>query len=81
MNCHFLSVSQINCTLMNFADHGKKFGHGAISCYLRDGRIAPRFLVWENVCDPVVTTSQGYVVFDDTVLDKNTSFTIEWVRR
>jgi hypothetical protein len=29
----------------------------------------------------VVTTAQGYVVFDDTVLDKNASLAIEWVRR
>ena len=29
----------------------------------------------------VVPTPRGYVLFDDTVLDKNTSFAIELVRR
>jgi hypothetical protein len=43
-------------------------------------RITPR-LVWENVRSQVVPTPQGYVVFDDTVLDKNVSFEIDLVRR
>ena len=38
-------------------------------------------MVWDNVRSEVVATAQGYVVFDDTVLDKNTSFAIDLVRR
>jgi hypothetical protein len=38
-------------------------------------------MVWENVKGQVVTTSGGYLAFDDTVLDHNTSFKIELVRR
>jgi len=38
-------------------------------------------LVWENVKGQVVSTAQGYVAFDDTVLDHNSSFKIELVRR
>jgi hypothetical protein len=38
-------------------------------------------MVWENVREQVVTTPKGYLVFDDTVLDKNSSFKIELVRR
>jgi hypothetical protein len=37
--------------------------------------------VWENVASQVSKTSKGYVVFDDTVLDKQHSFAIELVRR
>jgi hypothetical protein len=48
--------------------------------YLSGERITPR-LVWENVRGQVVPTPHGYVVFDDTVLDKNASFAIELVRR
>jgi hypothetical protein len=73
-------VSQINYTLTNFADHCERFSHDAINRYLRGERITPR-LIWENVRSQVVATAQGYVVFDDTVLDKNASFAIELVRR
>lgn len=78
--CQYLLVSQINYTLTNFADHSEKFSHDALNRYLRGERITPR-LVWENVNHQIVTSPQGYVIFDDTVLDKNTSFAIELVRR
>jgi hypothetical protein len=78
--CQYLLVSQINDTLTNFADHCEQFSHDAINRYLRGERLTPR-LVWENVRGQVVATARGYVVFDDTVLDKNASFAIELVRR
>jgi hypothetical protein len=78
--CQYLLVSQINYTLTNFADHCEPFSHDAINRYWRGERITPR-LVWENVRSQVVATPQGYVVFDDTVLDKNASFSMELVRR
>lgn len=78
--CQYLLVSQINYTLTNFADHTEQFSHDAINRYLRGDRITPR-LVWENVASDVVATPTGYLIFDDTVLDKNASFAIELVRR
>lgn len=78
--CQYLLVSQINYTLTNFADHCEQFSHDAINRYLRGERITPR-LVWEHVRGQVVPTPHGYVLFDDTVLDKNFSFAIELVRR
>jgi hypothetical protein len=78
--CQYLLVSQINYTLTNFADHCEQFSHDAINRYLRGERITPR-LVWENVRGHVVATERGYLVFDDTVLDKNASCAIELVRR
>ncbi len=78
--CQFLLVSQINYTLTNFADHTERFSHDAINRYLRGERLTPR-LIWENVAAEVVPTPHGYVIFDDTVLDKNSSFAIELVRR
>ena len=78
--CQYLLVSQINYTLTNFADHSEKFSHDQINRYLRGERITPR-LVWENIAKQVVPIENGYVVFDDTVLDKNQSFAIELVRR
>lgn len=78
--CQYLLVSQINYTLTNFADHTERFSHDAINRYLRGERLTPR-LVWEHVAADVVLTPHGYVIFDDTVLDKNSSFAIELVRR
>jgi hypothetical protein len=78
--CQYLLVSQINYTLTNYADHCEKFAHDAINRFLRQEKFTPR-LVWENVKAQVVATENGYVVFDDTVLDKNYSHAIELVRR
>jgi hypothetical protein len=73
-------VSQINYTLTNFAEHSEKFSHDAINRYLAGEKIQPH-LVWENVKEQVKQTPQGYVVFDDTVVDKNHSQQIDLVRR
>lgn len=78
--CQYLLVSQINYTLTNFAEHSAQFSHDAINRYLRGERLTPR-LVWDNVESQIVRTSKAYIVFDDTVLDKNHSFAIELVRR
>jgi phenylpropionate dioxygenase-like ring-hydroxylating dioxygenase large terminal subunit len=77
--CQYLLVSQINYTLTNFANHCEQFSHDAINRYLRGEKITPR-LIWDNVRAHVVVSERGYVVFDDTVLDKNASFAIELVR-
>ena len=77
--CQYLLVSQINYTLTNCADHGKPLSHDAINRSLRGDRITPR-LIWENVRGHVVPSPRGSVLFDDTVLDKNSSFAIELVR-
>jgi hypothetical protein len=78
--CQYLLVSQINYTLTNFAEHTEKFSHDAVNRYLAGDQIRPR-LVWENVQGQVVQTPAGYVVFDDTVVDKDFSWQIELVRR
>ncbi len=77
--CQYLLSSQINYTLTNFADHSEKFSHDAINRYLSGEKITPR-LVWENVQSQLVVTPNGYLVFDDTVVDKNFSRQIELVR-
>ncbi len=78
--CQYLLVSQINYTLTNFADHSEKFSHDEINRYLSGEKITPR-LVRENVGSQVIQTPMGYVLFDDTVLDKRHSFAIDLVRR
>jgi len=78
--CQYLLVSQINYTLTNFADHSEKFSHDALNRYMAGERLQPK-LTWENVKDDVVQTPKGFVVFDDTIADKNFSHEIELVRR
>lgn len=78
--CQYLLVSQINYTLTNFADHTEKFSHDTINRYLAGEKITPH-LVWENVKGQVEQIAEGYLVFDDTVVDKNFSFKMDLVRR
>jgi hypothetical protein len=78
--CQFLLSSQINYTLTYFADHVDEWSHDMINRYLRGERIPPR-LVWDNVQPDIVFSEQGYIVFDDTVVDKRYSSQIELVRR
>jgi len=77
--CQYLLSSQINYTLTNFAEHAEKFSHDAANRYLAGDEIRPR-LVWENVKGQVILTPYGFLVFDDTVIDKNFSKNIELVR-
>ncbi|MEL7074662.1 MAG: transposase [Cyanobacteria bacterium J06582_2] len=78
--CQYLLVTQINYTLTNFADHSSKFSHDQINRFLKGEKITPR-LIWDNVESQLVLNESGYLIFDDTVLDKNYSFNIELVRR
>ena len=78
--CQYLLVSQINYTLTNFAEHAEKFSHDAADRYLAGDQIRPH-LVWENVKGQVEQTPEGFLVFDDTVIDKNFSQAIELVRK
>lgn len=77
--CQYLLVSQINYTLTNYAEHTEKFSHDWANRYLLGDEIRLR-LVWENVQGQVVQTPYGFLVFDDTVVDKNFSHNIELVR-
>lgn len=78
--CQYLLVSQINYTLTNFAEHSEKFSHDALNRYLAGEKLSPK-LTWENVQNQVVQTPKGFVVFDDTVADKDSSHKVELVRR
>ena len=78
--CQFLVSSQINYTLTYFADHSQGFSHDRIKRYLEREKMTPR-LLWEHVKEEVELSEEGYVVFDDTVLDHNHSRLIELVRR
>lgn len=78
--CQYLVSSQINYTLTNLADHSEQFSHDRINRFLREDRVQPSAL-WEEVGGDVTPSPQGYLLFDDTVADKNYSHQIELVRR
>ncbi len=78
--CQYLLSSQINYTCTNLADHLEGLDHNSVYRYLKQEKLTPA-LIWEKVKDLLVTTENGYLLFDDTVLDKSYSFEIEGVRR
>ena len=78
--CQFLLSSQINYTITHFAKHSEHFSHDAINRYMAGEHHPPR-LVWENVRGHIVTSPNGFVIFDDMVLDKAHSGKIELVRQ
>ena len=78
--CQYLLSSPINYTLTHFADHREAFSHDMINRYLAGDRVPPR-LIWEQVKGHIDVTAAGYVVFDDTVLDKRYARKIALVRR
>ncbi len=78
--CQYLLSSQRNFTLTHLAEHLQQFSHDTINRYLGGEKLTPR-LLWENVKPLVVEDAQGYLIFDDTVLDKRFSQSIELVRR
>ncbi len=78
--CQYLLSSHNNYTLTNFADHLQKISHDQINRYLKSEKITPRTL-WLNVKKDIQADENGYLVFDDTVLDKKYSHKIELVRK
>ena len=76
----FLVSSQVNYTGTYLADHLAGLSHDNVRYFPRNQRFTPRQL-WQQVCSQVVLSARGYVLFDDTVLDKHHSRRIELVRR
>ncbi|MDF1756944.1 MAG: transposase [Legionellaceae bacterium] len=77
--CQYLLSSQINYTLTNYADHVSDISHDLVNLYLKRERLTASD-VWLEVKSDIVFSDNGYVVFDDTVLDKSHSRHIESVR-
>ena len=67
--CQNLLSTPINYTLTHFADHSENFSHDQINRYLAGDHLTPRML-WEHVKTDLVENPDGYLIFDDTVIDK-----------
>ena len=78
--CQYLLSTQINYTCTYFADHQPGLSHDSVHRFLRDEKLTPR-LLWEQVSPLLTQSSDAYLIFDDTVLDKRHSRAIEMVRR
>jgi SRSO17 transposase len=78
--CQFLISTQKNYTQTYLADHHQHFSHDAINRYLKDDLVTPE-IIWSQVKDFIEYDPNGFLVFDDSVLDKDHSHKIELVRR
>src|ERR1039458_10355009 len=77
--CQYLLSSQTNWTLTNYAEHAEGMSHDRINRYLREAKLTPK-LLWEQVKDDVVQSPNGFIVFDDPVLDRRHGREIEPLR-
>jgi hypothetical protein len=78
--CQYLLSSQINYTCTNLADHFENLSHDDVHRYLKEEKLTPR-LLWEKVSSLFTSRAEGYIVFDDVVLEKIHSTKIQGVRR
>jgi hypothetical protein len=78
--CQYLLNSHINYTITNLADHLESTSHDRINRYLKNEKLTPN-LLWKTVKNLIIFDEDGYIIFDDTVLDKRHSYKIELVRR
>ena len=78
--CQYLLSTHINFTITNYANHVLRFSHDAINRYLVEEKMTGR-IIWEHVKGAIIHSPRGCVVFDDSILDKNHSHSIDLVRR
>jgi len=77
--CQFLLSSQTNFTLTYCAEHVAEISHDAYNSYLRRDKLTPS-LVWEHASCEIIFSENGFIVFDDSVLDKSSAEAIELCR-
>ena len=77
--CQFLTVSLKNYSITYFAEYGEKSSYDVINRFLQRDKYSPSML-WEHVKGDVVFSKDGYVIFDDTVLEKRNTKKIEIAR-
>ncbi len=76
----YLLSSQINYTQTYMGEHHPDIGHDAVNRWMRQEKFTASIL-WEHAKPEVITCKDGWLVFDDTVLDKDHSHNIELVRK
>jgi hypothetical protein len=75
----FLVNTPINVTGTYFADTASGFSHDQVSRFLASSKLTPR-IIRDKALSEIPLSPHGFVLFDDTVVDKDFSFDIEMVR-
>ncbi|MGH9856739.1 MAG: IS701 family transposase [Acidobacteriota bacterium] len=75
----FLVNTPVNVTGTYFADTASGFSHDQVSRFLSSNKLTPK-IVRDKAIGEIPFTPHGFVLFDDTVVDKDFSFDIEMVR-
>lgn len=73
---NYLIISPIKYNQEYFGAYHEQISHDQLNRQMRYESARPR-LVWEAVKNDIITSQQGYIVFDDTTLDKSFSTKIE----
>jgi Transposase DDE domain len=76
----YLAVSQVNFTQTYFGERHKKTSHDQLNRTMREAKVRPRH-VWQAARGDVIEDADGYLLFDDTVLNKEYSEKIEIAKR
>lgn len=78
--CQFLLVAQKNFTQTYISDHHPYFSHDAINRYLIGDDVKPCEF-WNAIKSNVKPDPNGYLIFDDTVIDKSYARKIELAQK
>ncbi len=78
--CQYLLSSQVKYTCTNLAEHLEGLDHNSVSRFLQHERLTPH-LIWEKAKQSLVEAVNGYLIFDDRVVDTSSWFEIDGVRR
>jgi hypothetical protein len=76
----FLLSTQTNYTCTYLSEHFEGLDENSIYRYLQSAKLTPK-LIREKAREVIQYSANGYLIFDDTVLDKDFSSKIEGVRK
>ncbi len=76
----YLIVSPLNQTQTYMGEYHEGLSHDQVNRFMRDAKLRPRHL-WQAVQGDVVPSLEGYLLFDDTVINKEHSAKIEMAQR
>lgn len=75
----FLVNTPVNVTGTYFADTAGGFAHDQVTRFLANSKLAPR-IIRDKALSEIPLSPHGFVLFDDTVIDKDFSRKIEMAR-
>ena len=78
--CQYLLSSQTNFTITHLAEHLKSVSHDTIRRFLLSTELGTE-QIWNNIQFEIEIDENGFIIFDDSVLDKSSSEAIELAKR